>query len=355
MSEQLRTVLTDAAYDAAVGEPVPHVAAVHARASAQRTLSRRRSGRLAPVLAALLVLAVAVGATFLLRPLAHRGEVATIPPPPKLGPVVPPLVVRQRLGAPPGHLNGPAVSTADLLAISPTTHDGGVLRTVGVVRPHATPDAKGRPRLDRCLYTYSHPGELVLAGRCDWATSSTPEPASRPLTLLVSGPPGSTWISGTAPAGTAAVLLRSPGRADVAVPTADPGTAWQHRPYFVAWWPRKGTDVVAVNRKGHELARTRLPSDVLIHRRSADPQLGVVESPLDAWFGLSFGRQPRKPPALSDVLARTRLSSTVTLMTLGFVAADGEACILDYVQDYSGGAPAGGGAMSCGMRTGPGP
>jgi hypothetical protein len=308
----------------------------------------RRHGWAAPLVAALVVLAVALGTAYFLHPLTERSSPAIkVPPSPTLGTLVPPLVVRQRLGAPFAHVNGPAVPDAQLLAASPTVSEGLRLRTVGVERPHATPDAQGRPRVERCVYTYTDPDAAVLQGSCDWTAPAIPPEPDPPVTLEVLGAPGHTWVRGTAPAGTAAVLLRAPGRKDLAVPTAVAGPGWGQRPYYVAWWPRTGTDIVALDRQGHALGRTRLPSDVAMRHGADDPELGTMELPLGARRPIVMRSRELTPPDRVDVLARTKLSETITLLTLGFVV-DGKPCQLEYVQDYRGGPPSGGGAMSCG-------
>jgi hypothetical protein len=355
MSDRLGALLSDAADARVAGEPIPPVGVVRSRAAAStgsRSRPRRRLTLFAPVVAAGMAALVAVGA-YAVGAAAHRAHQRVVPVAPTLGPVVPPLLVREKLGAPPGHTRGPAVPSADGLAVSPSARNGVRLRTAGVMRPHATPDAKGHPRLDRCIYTYSQPGESVQAGRCEWALSTPLRPPSTPLTLSILGAPGHTWLSGSAPVGTAAVLLRAPGRKTVAVATGDPGPTWQHRPFYVAWWPRTGTDVIAVNRAGRELARTRLPSDMAIRRSSTDPQLGTAEAPFgirDQRLGL---KNPAPPPTRVDVLARTRISSTVTLLSLGFRAGE-NSCIEDYVQDTSGTDMPTSGAVSCGLG-GPSP
>jgi hypothetical protein len=347
MPELLRDVLVEAADRRLAGHAVPAVHDVHVRASRRTRPPRRRLGWAAPAVAVVVVVAIALGTVYFLRPLAHRATPAVVvPPAPKLGTVVPPLVVRQRLGAPFAHVNGPAVPAAKLLAVSPTASEGLRLRTVGIARPHSTPDAQGRPRVERCVYTYSDPGAAVLQGSCDWTAPAVPREPGSPVTVEMLGRPGHTWVRGTAPVGTAAVLLRAPRHKDVVVATAVAGADFGQRPYYVAWWPRTGSDVVALDVKGHALGRTRLPSDVATHRTASDPELGTMELPLDAREPFTLRRREVVPPDRVDVLARTTLSDTVTLLTLGFTV-DGMTCQFGYVQDYSGGPSRGRGASSC--------
>jgi hypothetical protein len=346
MSDALRTILTVEADALSRYEPVPDVAAVKRRtASPGRAGGRRLAGWTAPAAAAVLVVAVALGAFVLHTAGTHRRGVFAVPPPPVLGKVVPPLQVRQRLGAPPGHVNGPPVRQADALAVSQPSADGLTLRTVGVVRPHATPDAKGRPRVDRCVYTYTTPRADVLNGRCAWAQPTAAEAPAEPLTLDILGGPGRTWLEGTAPAGTAAIVLRSPGRKQVAVATAAAGTGWDSRPYYAAWWPRVGTDVIAVDRAGREIARTRLPSDRTSRTSAADPQLGTMEVPLRGWDRLGApGEVPT--PSRVDLLARADISPLVSVLMYGAVHGD-DGCIVQQVRDLTGDTPDLGGASEC--------
>jgi hypothetical protein len=164
------------------------------------------------------------------------------------------------------------------------------------------------------------------------------------------------WVSGTAPAGTAAVVLRSPGRDQLVVGTADPGPQWQHRPFYAAWWPREGTDIVAVDATGKELGRGRLPGDHPTRAAADDPELGTIETPLDlrARIGPFRRATPTSrpvdgpPPARMDVLARLRLDDTTTLFTLGHADGTGYRCVFTYLQDLSGDAKPSGGASACG-------
>lgn len=345
MSDLLRSALTEEADRRLAGAAVPPVGAVHAR---MRRVSRRQHAWGAPTVAALVVIALALGTAYSLHPLTNRTTPAVVvPPAPKLGSIIPPLVVRTRLGAPSGHVNGPAVPAADVLAVSPTRQDGLFLRTVGVERPHSTPDAQGRPRVERCVYTYTDPGAAVLEGGCDWTAPVTPRASATPVTVQMLGAPGRTWLRGSAPAGTAAVLLRAGAHKDRVVATAAAGPAWGEQPYYVAWWPRTGTDVIALDRTGHELGRTRLPSDVAVRRAPGDPELGTMETPLDAHRFIPMGLTDVVPPSRVDLLARTRLSDTVTLMTIGYQVA-GTACWSTYVQDYGGAPAATGGDLACG-------
>src|SRR4051812_14803241 len=117
----LRDVLVREADARLAGAVIPAVGDLHRRVELSVRPSRRRTSRLAPVVAAAAVIALVVGVAQL-PSLKHRAaeQTAVIPPAPKLSAVVPPLVVRQRLGAPYGHLNGPPVATAETLAMSPS-------------------------------------------------------------------------------------------------------------------------------------------------------------------------------------------------------------------------------------------
>jgi hypothetical protein len=375
MPNDLRAVLAREADARIAGEPVPPIGGIHHRVPAQLSPQPRRLWP-APGLAVAAVIAVAAGVAQL--PALHDDPArpAAIPPAPKLEPVAPPLVVAKRLGAPAGHLNGPPVASADTLAISPVRQDGLGLRTVAVVTPHA-PDAAGRPRVNRCLYTYSEPDPMAMHGRCDWSVQPGLPVAADTLSLEMDGGPGQTWLAGTAPAGTAAVLLHSTGREDVVVPVADSGPAWDHRPFYVVWRSRTGTDLTAVDRAGHALARARLPSDVISRNSPADPELGTVETPLGLWerFGnqcrfrpgsppptgpartstqtapgtcpAGMERDTAAPPARVDVLASFRVSKTMTLFRYGLIAGQLR-CTLEVVRDYGADAQPGGGGGGCG-------
>jgi hypothetical protein len=370
MPDSLRDVVVRSADARVAGAGIPPVEQIHRRVELSSRAPRRRPGWLAPLVAATCVIALVVGIAQLPSLKHDAGEQpAVIPPAPTLSAVVPPLVVRQRLGAPPGHLNGPAVASAQTLAISPPNGAGVRLRTVAVITPHS-PDSKGSPRVNRCRYTYTAPGEPVFNGRCDWALPAELYPTDDPLTLEVHGGPGQTWLQGTAPAGTAAVLLRSPGRKQVVVAVGDPGASWNHRPFYVVWRARIGTDLIAVDRKGHVLGRTHLPSDDVRHR-SGDPELGTVETPLGLWsnFGITHCAMPSPGgpsptaspckreapphPARTDLLARYRINDTVTLLHYGFVAGS-QRCESDVVRDYGPEAQAGGGGGGgCGPSSSP--
>jgi hypothetical protein len=315
-----------------------------------------------------------VGGVTQLPVLRDRSATVAIPPAPSLERVAPPLVVAKRLGAPAGHLNGPPVPAADTLAVSPARQAGLGLRTVAVVTPHA-PHPSGAARINRCVYTYSEPDPRALDGRCDWSVAPGSPADGRTLTVEVHGAPGQTWLAGTAPAGTAAVLLHSRGRKDVVVPVGDPGAQWDHRPFYVVWHARVGTDLTALDRAGHAVSRTRLPSDVISRTSDADPELGTVETPLGLWE--QFGERCRTVPGASvpsgtasgesasracppgmvretaprpkriDVLARYRVSDTVTLFRYGLISVRLR-CTVEVVRDYSEGAVAGGGGGGCG-------
>ena len=355
MSDRLHALLSDEADARVADAQVPPVAIVYARRR-PRPAHRRRWGVMAPVAVAAAVLVVAAGAQLIASPPSDPTPASVVvPPPPRLGVVVPPLQVREKLGAQGGHSAGPAVPSGDALAVSQPSADGEVLRTVGVVRPLAVPDGEGRPRVDRCVSTYSDPGVGTLHGYCRWGGPADPETESHSVTLQIVGPPGATWVSGTAPEGTAAVVLRSPGLEQVVVATADPGPQWQHRPFYVAWWPRAGTDVVAVDAAGKELGRRRLPSDQPSRSGDEDPQLGTIETPLELQdrTGPIHRNSPHAPlgraapPTRLDVLAMLRLDATKTLFTLGYVNGSTQ-CITTYVQNLSGDAQSSGGGGSCG-------
>ncbi|MDT7572581.1 MAG: hypothetical protein QOE05_2755 [Actinomycetota bacterium] len=371
MPDSLSDLLAREADARIAGAVVPSVDEIHRRAELpSRAVRRRRISWLAPVVAAACVIALVLGVAQL-PSLKHReaAQTAVIPPAPTLEPVVPPLVVRQRLGAPFGHLNGPPVASAQTLAVSPTKKNGRALRTVAVVTPH-TLDRNGNPRVNRCRYTYTEPGTPVFSGRCDWALPVELYPTEAALTLEVKGGPGQTWLQGTAPAGTAAVLLRGPGRKQVVVAVGDPGASWSHRPFYVVWRDRIGTDLIAVDRKGHALGRARLPSETITHR-PGDSEIGTVETPMGMWdkFGPrtctfpSPGSAPATaspckptsatPPARIDVLARYVISDTVTLFRYGLISGD-HRCVIDGVRDYRPDAlPVGGGGGGGGCGSAP--
>jgi hypothetical protein len=365
MPDSLRDLLVREADARVNGAVIPAVGEIHRRADLpRRAVPRRRPGWLPPVVAAGVVIALVLGVAQV-RTFKHDAseDPAVIPPAPKLVSVVPPLVVRQRLGAPPGHLNGPPVASASTLAVSPAKKNGLALRTVAVVTPHA-PDGQGNPLVNRCRYTYAEPAAPFFNGRCSWAAPAVTG-EDEPLTLEVKGGPGQTWLEGTAPAGTAAVILRSPGRQQVVVAVGDPGASWNHRPFYVVWRARIATDLVAVDRQGHVLGRAHLPSEVVRHR-PGDPQLGTVETPLGLWAKFAPRKcalpgpgappptaSPCKPtdtaaPARVDVLARYVVSDTVTLFRYGLIAGDYR-CVIEVVRDYGPDAePAGGGGGGCG-------
>lgn len=356
MADRVGSLLRDAAEHLCAAERIPDVATVRARVHRSPGPVSRRAW--VPALAALAVVGV-VGAVQLIPQGGRDQQPVTIPPPPTLGQVVPPMEVRTRLGAPGGHLNGPAVAAADLLAVAPAEQDGLSLKTVGVVRPRPKPDAQGRPLVDRCVYTYSEPARTVLDGSCQWAVPAAGYP-ERELTLSLRGAPGRTFLTGTAPAGTAAVRLRTGGREDLLVPVASAGQTWSERPRYLAWMPRVATSVAALDAEGRELARTRLPSAEPVRSGPDDPELGTVELDVEttALFTRHFGRGvgPGTPPPLPtiiepkrvDVLARLRLGRDETLYTVGYPQGPNR-CVMQFLQDFSGESPAGrGGGGGCG-------
>lgn len=342
-------------------QPVPRLVADEAVPVLSETgrIRQPRERVLVPLLAAAGVVAVVLVAGQL-RPAAGPVPLA-IQPSPTLGAVVPPDVVRRRLGALPGHVNGPPVATADLLAISPTAPNGVTLRTVAAVRPRAKPDRNGVAQLDRCLVTYSDPGRSVLEGNCDWGVPADSGPDG--VTTDVVGPPGRSYFVGTAPPGTAAVLLSSPGREPAQVPTAGAGRQWADRSHYVAWWPRTATDVIALDRTGRELARTRLPSDVPVRASEQDPELGTVETPVEVREYQEVQRRSASSrpgrryvvPDVErvDVLARQRIGS-VEVWTVGAVS-DASRCTWRFTRQLSGARSTGGLSGGCGPRQrGPG-
>lgn len=351
MPDPMGALLRDTAARLCADEPVPDVSAVHHNVRSVQATRRRRA--LVPVVAAVAVVAVAASAQLVAQGAADPAPVA-MPSPPVLGTVVPPMEVRTRLGAPGGHVNGPAVADADLLAVAPHQQEGLGLRTVGVVRPRPKPDAEGRPLVDRCIYTYSDPTLEVLDGECQWARPAVDEPGA-PLTLTLRGAPGRTFLTGTAPPETAAVRLRAPDRDDVLVPVAPAGEQWHDRPRYVAWWPRVTTDVVALDADGRELAAARLPSAVPERHSDDDPELGTVVLDDEQSRMLERMSWPRTgpPPAVVelkevDVLARLRLGPHMTLYTYGWTDSE-RRCEFTALQDLTGGpGRGGGGGGSCG-------
>jgi hypothetical protein len=358
MPDGLHALLNDRADALVAGQPVPPVAVVYRRQRPRPGVTARRWGVIAPIVVAVAVLAVVGGTRLIAAAPKPAAPAVVVPPPPTLGVVVPPVAVREKLGAQGGHSAGPAVPEADALALSQPAADGTVLRTVGVVRPIPTPDGDGNARVDRCTATYSDPGDGVLHGRCLWGSPAVPEQAAWPVTVESRGTGDAAWVSGTAPVGTAAVVLRSPGREQLVVATADPGPQWQHRPFYAAWWPRTGTDIVAVDATGKELGRGRLPSDQPTRAGDDDPELGTIETPLDLRDRMGpFQRatptsRPADvpPPARMDVLAMLRLDDTTTLFTLGDADGTGRRCVFTYLQDLSGENKPSGGASACGGK-----
>ena len=343
MPDPLRSMLNDEADRRVADEPVPPVSVIRGRAAEQRprmprgpVVSRLMPALLVPVMVAALVSGMVVGVQQL-RPVREvQPAVVVPPPPPVLGVVVPPVTVRKRLGAAFGHSTGPPVATADLLAVSPVPQGSLTLKTVGVVKARPK-DAHVPRRVDRCLVTYTDPGARDVKGECLPAFPAVDPTPAGSVTLAILGPPGQTWLSGTAPVGTAAVVFRSEGQAEMTVPTGDPGKAWSNRPHYAAWWPRTATDLVAVGQDGRELGRTRLPSDVPVRSSPDDPELGTLEPPLDfAKTHLDRRRSPwlTGPVDRLDVLARLPLGG-VTVWKFGLVQGD-NCSIFDFVQDLSG-------------------
>lgn len=348
MSERFAELLIQAADARVAGEPVPPPSAIHARLR-RKEKRRRRVGRLLPLLAGAAVVAVAVAAQQL-TPAAPTVAPVAIPAPPELGTIVPPLEVRTRMGAPGGHVNGPPVAQADLLAVSPDTPRQPTLRTVGVVRPRPEPDAQGRALVDRCVYTYTEPASDLIEGSCQWARPPGLDPGGAEVTLAVQGAPGRTFLSGTAPAGTAAVQLQTPNQPDVLVATGPAAPQWNGRVHYVVWWPRVATEVVALAADGSELGRTRLPDPTPARTSPDDPELGTVELSPEAQVMFSRQLTPLGEVTTVDVLVSLQLDEHVTLYTYGHRSDDGW-CTLEFVQDFSGdpdGAAGGGGGCGSG-------
>ena len=329
MADPLAVLLREAAEARAAGVRAPGW-------SSPAVPARPRARRLAPVLAAAAALLVVVGSS-VLPGVLDRGP--DLPPPPDLVALQPPDAVARVLGAPLGHTAGEPVPEAQELAVAPGDRP---LRTVGVLRPRAD------GTVDRCTATYGGADDVLLQDACEYALEGPPRPPAQDLPVHLRGAPGSTWLSGTAPAGTAAVLLRAPGEPELAVAVAAVD-GWGDRPRYVAWWPRAGTDVVAVDAEGEELARGRLPSDVPAPAGPGDPALGTLERPQDV-FGASLPGLDEAlgvpdhgpPPERVDVLARTPVREGVTLWYLGGLT-DRSRCTTVWLQDTTGEQPAGGG------------
>ena len=338
------------------GQHVPPVSAVHARL--RRAAPQRARRRALPALAAAAAIAVALVAQQL--PTGGDQEPVVIPPPPVLGAVAPPPLVATRLGAPGGHLNGPAVESSDVLAVSPEPLHGRTLRTVGVVRPRPEPDPQGRPLVDRCVYTYSEPSAGAPVGGCRYARPADAEPADE-VTAELSGAPGRTFVTGTAPEDTAAVVLRTAGRDPLVVATADAGGPWAGSVYFTAWWPRSDSTVTALAEDRRELGTVALPSGIPRPPGEGDPELGTLVLGPQSQQQFQHGGAPgtvrarSEPPAEADVLARLALAPQVTRYVLG-VLTDGLLCTSGWVTDHSGDPDprhsyGGGGCRSQGVTT----
>lgn len=322
---------------------------------------RERRGRpsatrlLAPALAAAAVVGLVLGVQQVTGYQAGD-EPAVRPSPAALVRIVPPTVVRTRLGAPSGHVNGPAVAAADQQAASAPGPGGLVLRTVAAARPSRRIDPQGEPLVDRCRYTYSDPGLRVLHGRCDWGVNLLVERPPGGVTVEQRRASGRPYLLGTAPRGTAGVVLRSPGRPQVLVPVADPGPDWADRPAWVAWTSSRVTDVVALDRDGRELARVHVPSDVPVRTSPDDPQLGTVEVPLIVRERVERsvpsaaqggGREVHIVGKRADVLVRVDLGGGLVLSTYGVRTTDRSSCVVDVSTAADGSQPASG-STSCG-------
>lgn len=371
MPDRLHALLNAEADRRVAGEAVPPVSSVGVRRVAgegvptassvrvRRVSGRRSSGlRIAgPMLAAAAaVVAIVLVAGQLAGP--RPPSKLVIETPPQLGAVAPAAAAATRLGAPPGHVNGPAVTTGDLLAVSPSALDGQRLRMVGAVR-----DSTRAGLVDRCTAVTTEPAGTLLDSSCDWSLKPDLNRLNR-LSVDPHGPGERTWLSGTAPNGTAAVLLRPDGREQVQVPTAPGKGRWGESVHWVAWGPVEAADVVAVNANGAELAHTRLPSTTVREAGAGDPEQGTIETPTQvrqfAEFmpdQSRFGRPGLRVPDRVDVLAREQVEPGVTVYLVGYT--DGkQQCTVSYVvdttlTDLNGGGGGGGGCGSMGPSGSP--
>ena len=355
MSDPLAILLAAEADRRVAGQGVPPLDAVRVR----RVVPRRRSAlrTAAPLVAAAAsVVAVVLVAGQLHAPTPPR--LALEPPPalvldapPQLGVVAVAASAATRLGAPSGHVNGPAVEKGDLLAASPTERSGQELRLVGAFR-----DSPRVGLVDRCTAVTTEPGGELLDSACTWSQPPDVDELDR-LSADVHGVAGRTWLSGTAPFGTAAVLLQPDDAEQQQVPTAAGSGRWGASVHWVSWWPEQGTDVVAVSADGTELARTRLPSPKIREAQPGDPELGTLETPRELRrlaqsiprINASGQREPAiEVPDRSDVLSRAEVEPGVTLYLLGFQAKTGDYCFADYLRDGTVSSRQAGGAASCG-------
>lgn len=326
--DELRQALIEEADRRAAGVAVPPLSEVRDRATRHRR-RRRLQAVAAPVVVAALAAGVAVaarpGAPAPTSPTATTAPLA-VPPPVLLGRVVLPKAVRARLHSP----------DADLLAVSPPGPDGAVLRLAGV-----------RRGMQACAVAYEQPSGRPVDGGGNCVDPQLKDG----IEVVTPAGPGRAFVEGYSPVGTAAVVLRAPDRADLVVPVGDPGTAWESRPRYVAFWPQVGTDVIAVDRAGRELARGRIPSPVPAPPGPGDPELGTLETP-------ALVRQlvaPRLhadvvPPRL-DVLAHLAIGPGRDKFTVGYQTNDG-ACWFDIDVLAPGQAPSDRGGAGCGYLGG---
>src|SRR5438270_13821648 len=104
MPDRIRDLVVRSADARIAGTRIPAVEEIHRRVAFSSHAPRRRPGWLAPLVAAACVIALVIGIAQLPSPKHEAGQQpAVIPPAPTLSAVVPPLVVRKRLGAPAGH------------------------------------------------------------------------------------------------------------------------------------------------------------------------------------------------------------------------------------------------------------
>lgn len=334
MSDPLIDRLRQAADELVAAERVPAPHAV-----LPTTPRTPRARRWLPVLAAAAALVVAVGAQQIAT--LDRDRRVVIPPPPALGPLTPPLPVAKALGASGGHREGPPVGDAEQLAVAPREKDGLLLRTVGVERPREKPDPQGRPLVDRCVYTYADPSDGAPVGRCEHARPAAAGRVTQ-VSVRMHGAPERTFVTGTAPPDTAAVLLRAPDRDDLVIATAVASPAWAEQVFFTAWWPRVETQVVALGQDGSELSASVLPSGKPERGGEDDPELGtLLVNPAADGVRFPDGRRQmsrsREEQAVrADVLARLEMGPHVTRYLLGHTTEDGGRCTTEYVQDHSG-------------------
>lgn len=349
MSDAMGDLLRAEADRLVAGEQVPPFAL-------GRPDAPRQGRRLAPLLAAACVAALVVGVQQV-DVNREAAAPAVRPSPAPLTTVVPPRVVRTRLGAPSGHVNGPAVPRADRQAAA--AGDGLVLTTAAVSRPSLRRVPAGSGRLvDRCRYTYDQ-DLTVVVGQCSWSVGPS-EGQPEPLTVEQRRVSSRDYLRGVAPEGAAGLLVTGPGREDVLVPLVDPGADWGHRPAYLVLWSRGATDLAALRADGTALARLHVPSDVPVRASDDDPELGTVELPLAARQALDHAQDSRRgltgqptvqPVGRADLLVRQSLRPGVTLDVYGVRMSDGSTCTIRDVVDLDG-EPSLGGSAGCGPASG---